>query len=1001
MTDNPRLRQLLDELHDSHATPEEVCRSCPELLPEVRARWRAVCRVRAELDALFPPPLEGDASTPELQEGATGCSSTNLAGMRRSPSMPPQEGSALPQIPGYEVQAALGQGGMGIVFRAKHLRLNRIVALKMVLAGASAGPRERARFQREAEAVAGLRHPSVVQIYDVGDVDGRPYFTMELVEGSTLAQKLAGTPQDVRHAAELAATLARAVQAAHTSGIIHRDLKPSNVLLTAEGTPKITDFGLARRLDDGTGLTQTGLAVGTPSYMAPEQAGGRPDAVGPAVDVYALGAILYELLTGRPPFKGQTAAETVHQVIYQEPVAPTLLNPKVPRDLETICLKCLQKEPQRRYGTAAALAEDLSRFLRGEPILARRAGPFERLVKWTSRHRSLAASIVAGMLLVNVLLGVGAWVMLERSATKRLVNEDFDQVVAAERVKQWDQAHAALERAKARLGGSGPQALRLRAAQLERELVLAAKLEDILLDTDGSVPAPQPNGPRYEEALREAGLVDGAEEPAVVAARIRAAGVATTVLAALDDWASWASWASWHDDGRRNWLFEVARLVDEDPASRPIRDARLWENRAALDEFARWAPLGNQSVPLLHFLGLELHRRGGDAIAYYKRVQQAHATNCLANAALGYLLANKGDYVECVRYFQAAIALRPTLHRLRHNFGSVLFRLGKTDEAMAEFEEARRLAPDVLLYHESIGRALLLTKRPAEAERQFRKLLETEPNNADYLNDLAFSLSKQNRHAEAIDLLRQAIASNPNYLYDLALSLSKQNRHAEAIDLLWHAIASNPNSANAHRQMKENLLFLHNWKEGRDAWQKWLTFNPPDHEAWDGYAELCLYLRNEPEYRRARTELLSRFGKSTDPRVAERTGRACLFLPASEDELRQATNLIDRALASERAKPSWLLSYFRFAKALAEYRAGRLESALALLDGDTLRILGPAPRLLLAMVQHRLGKADAARKTFEMAIAAFDWDPAKATNREVWVYHLLRREAETLLASKP
>jgi serine/threonine-protein kinase len=892
MTDNPRLRQLLDELHESHATPEEVCRSCPELLPEVRARWRAVCRVRADIDALFPPPAK---------------------------TTPPPDGPDLPPVPGYEVDAVLGRGGMGIVFRASHVRLKRRVALKMLLAGAYAAPHERARFQREAEAVAGLRHPNIVQVYDVGDSDGRPYFTMEYVEGGSLAHQLAGAPQPARQAAQLVATLAAAVQAAHARGIVHRDLKPANVLLAEDGTPKVTDFGLARRQADGAGLTHTGEAVGTPSYMAPEQAQGRPDTVGPATDIYGLGAILYELMTGRPPFRAATAAETLQQVISQEPAPPSRLNAQVPRDLETICLKCLQKDPQRRY------------------------------------------------------------------------------VAAAERVKQWDQAHAALERAKARLGGGGPQALRLRAAQLERELVLAAKLEDILLDTDGSVPAPQPNGPRYEEALREAGLVDGAEEPAVVAARIRAAGVATTVLAALDDW---ASWASWHDDGRRHWLFEVARLVDEDPASRPIRDAKLWESRPALDEFARSAPLANQSVPFLHFLGLKLYQGGGDAVAYYKRVQQAHATNCLANSALGYLLQNKGANVECVRYFQAAIALRPTLHRLRHNFGSVLFRLGKTDEAMAEFEEARRLAPDVLLYHASIGRTLLFTKRPAEAERQFRKLLETEPNNADYLNDLALSLSKQNRHAEAIDLLRQAIASNPNYLNDLALSLRKQNRHAEA-DLLGQAIPSNPNSANEHRQMKETFLSLRNWKEGRDAWQKWLTFNPPDHQAWDGYAELCLYLRNEPEYRRARTELLKRFGKSTDPRVAERTGRASLLLPATEDELRQATALIDRALASERARPDWLLPYFRFAKALAEYRAGRLENSLTLLDGDTQRILGPAPRLLHAMVQHRLGKTEAARDSFRAAIASFDWDAKSATNREAWMYHLLRREAETVLASKP
>ena len=252
MSEDPRVSQLLDELLGSHATPEEVCRSSPELLPEVRVRWQQVCRVRAELDALFPTRQEPDAMA----------------------SAPPQDGTALPRIPGYEVEAVLGRGGMGIVFRARHLRLGRVVALKMLLADAYAGPHERARFQREAEAVAGLRHPNVVQIYDVGESEGRPYFTMEFVEGDSLARKLAGAPQPPRLAASLLATVAGAVHSAHTGGIVHRDLKPANVLLTADGTPKISDFGLARRLDGEADLTRTGNVLGTPSYMAPEQAAG-------------------------------------------------------------------------------------------------------------------------------------------------------------------------------------------------------------------------------------------------------------------------------------------------------------------------------------------------------------------------------------------------------------------------------------------------------------------------------------------------------------------------------------------------------------------------------------------------------------------------------------------------------------------------------------------------------------------------------------------------------
>src|SRR4051794_18199295 len=296
MPDDPRVQQLLDELLDRQATPEEVCGTCVELLPVVRERWRQICRARAEFDALLP------------------------AGPYVSPQPWPEEDGSLPAVPGYEVEGVLGRGGMGVVFRARHLRLNRPVALKMLLAGPYAGPHERERFRREAQAVAALRHPNVVQVYDVGEADGRPYFTMELMEGDSLAQRLAGTPQPARQAAALVATLAEAVQAAHQGGVGHRDLKPANILFTADGTPKVTDFGLARRLEGGRGLTLTGVAVGTPSYMAPEQAQGKPGEVGAAADVYALGAILYELLTGRPPFRAETAAETLRQVVSREPV---------------------------------------------------------------------------------------------------------------------------------------------------------------------------------------------------------------------------------------------------------------------------------------------------------------------------------------------------------------------------------------------------------------------------------------------------------------------------------------------------------------------------------------------------------------------------------------------------------------------------------------------------------------------------------------------------------
>jgi serine/threonine protein kinase/tetratricopeptide (TPR) repeat protein len=323
----------------------------------------------------------------------------------KSPSAPPRAPRAeLPAVPGYEVLGELGRGGMGVVYKARQTKLNRLVALKVMRARGPAESEELDRFRAEAEAAARLQHPHIVQVYDVGQQDGWPYLTLELVEGGSLAEKLDGAPQPARPAARLLEVLAGAVHFAHQRHVVHRDLKPANVLLTADGTPKVTDFGLAKILEEGAGLTRTGVILGTPSYMAPEQAGGKSGGAGPAADVYALGAILYQLLTGRPPFRGETAEDTLHQVRTAEPVPPRRLQPKVPRDLETICLKCLQKEPPRRYASAAELAEELQRFTSDRPIRARPTPAWERALRWARRRPAVAALLSVSGLAAVVLL---------------------------------------------------------------------------------------------------------------------------------------------------------------------------------------------------------------------------------------------------------------------------------------------------------------------------------------------------------------------------------------------------------------------------------------------------------------------------------------------------------------------------------------------------------------------------------------------------------------------
>jgi WD40 repeat protein len=342
--------------------------------------------------------LRGAATPPTVPSGST--MDQGIGPTAAAPAEPPSP-------PGFTLLAELGRGAGGVVYQARQHHPERLVALKCLRDGPDPGVEHRARFLAEADAIARLRHPYIVQVHAVGEHQGQPFLCLEHLDGGTLARKINGQPQPPREAARLLAVLAGAVQHAHEQGVIHRDLKPSNVLLTSDGTPKVSDFGLARF--GRPELTATGAIMGTPSYMAPEQARGDNATVGPAADVWALGAILYELLTGRPPFRGLSALETLEQVAQREPVPPARLQPGVPRDLEVICLKCLEKSPAKRYGSASELAADLERFLGGRPIRARPVGLAERGWRWCRRNPALAAltmavalSLVGGTLVASL-----------------------------------------------------------------------------------------------------------------------------------------------------------------------------------------------------------------------------------------------------------------------------------------------------------------------------------------------------------------------------------------------------------------------------------------------------------------------------------------------------------------------------------------------------------------------------------------------------------------------
>jgi serine/threonine-protein kinase len=777
MSGNPDVSALIEEMFTSGRTPEEVCRDCPELLAEVRRRWTTIRLVDGAFAELFPDP---EISTPRDADATV--------------AVP--HPADLPQVPGYRVEALLGRGGMGVVYRAWHLRLNRVLALKMLLAGPCALPEELERFLREAQAVAGLRHPNIVQIYDVGDVEGRPYFTMELVEGGDLADQIQGVPQPARQAAALVATLAEAIHAAHQSGIVHRDLKPANVLLTKDGTPKVTDFGLARRLEANGGLTLSGVPVGTPSYMAPEQARGKRQAIGPATDVYALGAILYELLTGRPPFCAESATATLQQVAADEPVPPSRLNPQVPRDLATIALKCLSKEPPRRYASAAALAEDLRRFLRGESIAARRAGRLERLVRWARRRPAPAALLAVVLLAAATVLGGASWLIGQWMLTARAVQADLREAEGLQQKSAFAEADAVLERAQSRLGDGGPFWLYPVLETARRDHQFLVRLEAIRLNRSTLTEGQSSHGALlrfnkaradrdYTQAFRDQGLGEPPDDPEAVAARVRASRWVAPIVAAMDDWAVCAA-----DPARQEWLLGVARRADPDPWRDRVRDPAAWREGKALAELARAAPVAEQPVPLLLALGERLSATGEDGVGFLRRVREQYPDDFWTNFTLALALHGPerrpgGDPAPALVYYEKALEIRPqaaavqndvglaqidkyliweaatTLHRLvkndprcapgLNNLGVALERKGYWPLAVLRYQDALEIDPQLAAAHCNLGAIQAGSGAPYEAIDHYRQALRIDPDcaRAHYL--LGVALLAKGRYEEADD----------------------------------------------------------------------------------------------------------------------------------------------------------------------------------------------------------------------------------------------------------
>ncbi len=782
------------------------------------------------------------------------------------------------------------KGGLGIVFVAQDEELRREVALKEIQNQHADRGDSRARFLLEAEITGGLEHPGIVPVYGLGTYDdGRPYYAMRFIRGDSLKEAIGRFHQAEvpgRDPGERALALRQllgrfvdvcdAIAYAHSRGVLHRDLKPGNIMLGPYGETLVVDWGLAKAVGrvaaeggggegplqpasaSGTAATQVGSALGTPQYMSPEQAAGRLDQLGPASDVYSLGATLYCLLSGKAPVEGREVGEVLRKVQRGEFPPPRQVKGEVPAALEAVCLKAMALRPEDRYGSARALAADVERWLADEPVSAWREPLRLRMGRWARRHQTGVAACAAGLLVAVLAGGAGAWWLdQQRSEQRQAVQATLEKVGELQEKGQWKEAEALLQRENERLGPRGPHDLKARLKRAADDMALVKRLEDIRLKraiiVEGHMDFAGADRD-YEEALQSAGLGEVGGDAAVAAAWVRNSSVHKALVAALDDWAGCV-----RDRQRRAWLLGVARQAD--PWWDGVRDPAAWEDAGVLARRVQQEQAAQQSPQLLLMVGTRLRgkereallkwaweghpedfwinvelanalreeKKAEEAVSYYRAALAVRPGTAAIHNSLGVAMSDQGKLTEAVAEYQKAIELDPKFAIPHTNLGGALYRQGKRAEGISEFQMAIELDPKLALGHFNLGITLYDQGKLPEAIAKFRKAIELDPKLAQPHNNLGVILRDQGKLNDAVAEYQKAIELDPKYASphnNLGGALYGQGKLAEAIAEYQRAIGLDPKSALPHNGLGMALHDQHKLAEAIAEYRKAIALDP-------------------------------------------------------------------------------------------------------------------------------------------------------------------------------